>query len=173
MSGPDVRLVRTPGEAFPRSIIGEARFGYPTFISASLPERLWTGVPPAQRVLTVRHGDREAILTTIASPAENYLLCAAEGVPVEATRAALRRLEALWLLVEDEHRLLDAERIEPLAHQASLVKHDAMNHDCGRAQTKRMQDGKVAPHPTTNIHAHETQSDDSVTPACEVAEGYL
>ncbi len=118
-----LQQVRVEGEAFPRDVIGSGNFGYPVYTTAALPERLWTGLPPARRVATVRHGDREAILRPLPTPAENYTARQGEFVPFDETRATLQRIESLWLLTEDDHHLLDAEEIEPLAHQASLVKH--------------------------------------------------
>lgn len=105
-----------------RAVVGVGSFGYPTLSTAALPDRLWVGLPPAKRVRSIRHGDREAAFVPVPTPAEQLLARTGAHVPSAVTRATLARLQALWLLSEDPHHLLDAEAIEPLAHQASLVE---------------------------------------------------
>lgn len=132
MTGDPLWLVRVRGEDYPRSLIGQTTYGYPAYVTAALPERLWTGLAPGRRVVSVRHGDRAAVLERLPTPASNYIENQGRSVPVEQTRATQRRIESLWLLVEDDHHLLDAEEIEPLAHQASLVKHVLESPDLRR-----------------------------------------
>lgn len=125
-------LVRDKERGDLRCVIGTGSFGYTVLITASLPDRLWVGLPPAKRVRSVRHGDREAAFEHVSTPTEQLIARAGSNIPSATTRATLARLEALWLLAEDPHHLLDAEPIEPLAHQASLVEQVLSSSDLRR-----------------------------------------
>ncbi len=117
-------LVRSKRGDDLRSICGETRFGFVSYFTAALPDRLYVGLDDAQRPPSMRMNEPELDVFSIPTPLEALLGAspAGEGLP-SATRDAVRRLEALWLLVEDRYRLLDASPIEPLRHQASLVEH--------------------------------------------------
>ena len=118
-------LVRSPRAGGLRAIIGEQSFGYPSYVTASLPDRVYVGLDSAERPPSVQLAEPAVEVTRLPSPAES-LAADEEGArdawPAE-TRRSVARLEAMWLLMEDRHRLLDAELVEPLAHQASLVHH--------------------------------------------------
>jgi len=118
-------LVRSPRAEGLRAIIGETTFGYPTYATASLPDRVFTGLDAAERPQSVQLQEPAAEVAPVPTPAE--LLAgdseAARDAWPQETRRSIARLEALWLLLEDRYRLLDAELVEPLAHQASLVQH--------------------------------------------------
>jgi superfamily II DNA or RNA helicase len=104
-----------------RGVCGFSNFGYVQYSTAALPDRVHVGLDVASRPPTVLFMEPELEITQISTPLEHLLRGGETSMP--GTRAALARLEALWLLIEDRHRLLDAAEIEPLAHQASLVEH--------------------------------------------------
>jgi superfamily II DNA or RNA helicase len=107
-----------------RAVYGIGEFGYRSYFSASLPDRLYTGLDEAQRPPSII--DEPAIdATPVPRPAA--VLARGEtpdgtGWPT-LTRQTLGRLETLWLLIEDYQHLLDAQSIDPLPHQTSLVEH--------------------------------------------------
>lgn len=114
-------LVRSQKAHGLRGVCGYSNYGYVQYNTAALPDRIHTGLDNASRPPTVLLMEPELELTRIATPLEHLLRGGDASMP--AARAALTRLEALWLLIEDRHRLLDTAEIEPLAHQASLVEH--------------------------------------------------
>ena len=118
-------LIRSARATGIRSVFGVASFGYKSYLSASLPDRLYVGLDDAQRPPSIIPD--EPALDTEAWPTPAELLTRNElpngtGWPT-ATRQTLARLETLWLLAEDKQRLLDAQAIDPLPHQAALVEH--------------------------------------------------
>jgi superfamily II DNA or RNA helicase len=118
-------LLRSPRAGGLRTIIGEINFGYPTYATASLPDRVFVGLDSAERPPSVQLQEPAVEVTAVRTPLE-YLLTGPENdrdAWPQETRRAVARLEVLWLLMEDRHRLLDSQLVEPLAHQASLVHH--------------------------------------------------
>lgn len=118
-------LVRSPRAAGLRAIVGEMNFGYPTYVTAALPDRAFVGLDTAERPPSIQLQEPALEVTPISTPLHHLVTEAGterDSWPQESRRA-VARLEALWLLLEDRHRLLDAELVEPLAHQASLVQH--------------------------------------------------
>lgn len=117
-------LIHPSKGAGPYAIYGITNFGYRSYNAASLPDRVFAGLDEASRPPSVIN---EAALDVRRLPTPLATLLsprAPEGQGwAQATRRAVARLEALWLLVEDRYRLLDADTVEPLAHQASLVEH--------------------------------------------------
>ncbi|BDG02816.1 helicase-related protein [Anaeromyxobacter oryzae] len=125
-------LVASPKAGSPRSILTELSFGFPSFTTVSLPERVFTGLDEASRPQSVVYLEPEIDVRHLPTPA-SVLASAGTGVGWAAeTRRSVSRLEALWLLAEDRHRLLDVQEVEPLAHQASLVEHVVTNPDLRR-----------------------------------------
>lgn len=129
MTAPNIpSLIRSSRADGLRAVFGVGYFGYQTYFSAALPDRLYSGKDEAQRPLTIV--DEPAIdATAVATPIE--LLVRGES-PAHAgwptiTRQTLARVETLWMLVEDRQRLLDAQSIDPLPHQTSLVEHIMSN----------------------------------------------
>jgi superfamily II DNA or RNA helicase len=116
-------LVRSKKSEDLRTICGESRFGFVSYYTAALPDRLYVGLDDAQRPTSLRLNEPELDVTPIPTPLETLLGSSRGDALPTATRQTVRRLEALWLLVEDRYRLLDALPIEPLRHQASLVEH--------------------------------------------------
>ncbi len=116
-----IRLAVVAGSRDLRAIIGEANFGYTTYFSSALPDRLWVGENPAQLPDSLRMGDPQSRLLPVATPAVNLDAARERRAWTEPTQATIHRLQSLWLLCEDPFRLLDSRAIEPLAHQASLV----------------------------------------------------
>ncbi len=123
MSRPEL-LIRTSGRAGTYAVFGTSDFGYRSFNAAAWPDRLFAGLDEASRPpSTITEAELDA--TVLNTPLEGLLRSASgegEGLAQE-TRRAVARVEALWLLCEDRYRLLDAQAIDPLAHQASLVEH--------------------------------------------------
>jgi superfamily II DNA or RNA helicase len=122
---PRLSLIRSQKSKGTRAVFGVDPFGYVKYSSAALPDRVYVGLDSAQRPESVIHLEPEADVDVLPTPLETLLGTSdeeREAWPTETQRAA-RRLDALWLLIEDRHRLLDASVIEPLAHQASLVQH--------------------------------------------------
>lgn len=118
-------LIRSSRADGLRSVYGLGFFGYKSYFSASLPDRLYVGLDDAQRPPSLITD--EPALDTEPWPTPAELLSRNElpngtGWPT-ATRQTLARLETLWLLTEDKQRLLDAQAIDPLPHQAALVEH--------------------------------------------------
>lgn len=107
-----------------RAVADVSTFGFVNYTTASWPDRVYARLDAAERPPSVLHGEPEIDVEHVATPLE-YLggVAALTGSawPTE-TRRSVARLEALWLLTEDRHRLLDTSAIEPLAHQASLVE---------------------------------------------------
>lgn len=115
-----VRTARTSGH---RAILDVSLFGGVRYTTASYPDRTYVHLDEATRPRSIdQHIELDA--TPLPSPSQQIM---ASEPPLDgwiaAGRAAAARLEALWLLTEDRHRLLDVEPVEPLAHQASLVAH--------------------------------------------------
>lgn len=118
---PRLSLIRSRQSAGLRAVYTVSSFGYPSYGTASLPDRLYTGLDAARRPISVIPMEPVADVEHVPTPLEALL---GEEPPLPRhTVASARRLEALWVLLEDRHRLLDASEIEPLAHQASLVDH--------------------------------------------------
>ncbi len=123
MSRPEL-LIRASARAGTYAVYGTSDFGYRSFNAAAWPDRLFAGLDEASRPpSTITEAELDA--TILTTPLEGLLRAAgAEGEGLaQETRRAVARLEVLWLLCEDRHRLLDAQAIDPLAHQASLVEH--------------------------------------------------
>lgn len=110
-------------------LIAEPGYGT-TYDTAALPDRLYGDLDDARRPPSVMLGTPEIDAERVDTPLSVLLRqdAPAESWPKEATRA-LQRLEALWLLLEDRHRLLDTSEVEPLAHQVSLVEHVLSSED--------------------------------------------
>jgi superfamily II DNA or RNA helicase len=105
-----------------RTVIGTASFGYPSYHLASLPDRLYGGLDAASRPPSLIQ-EPSVDVTPVPTPLDVLRAdTPSEAWPTESLRS-IHRLHALWALIEDRYRLLDAQRIEPLAHQASLVEH--------------------------------------------------
>lgn len=116
-------LVRSRVAEGLRAVYGTSDFGYPQLAHSALPDRVYVGLDEAQRPPSVVHAEPEDDVAPLPAPLD-VLLGAGEARPwPKETERALARLEAAWLLTEDRYRLLDAEAIEPLAHQATLVEH--------------------------------------------------
>ena len=118
-------LVRSPRASGLRSIVGETNFGYPTYVTAALPDRAFVGLDTAERPPSIQIGEPAIEVMPVPTPLfhlVNDVGGERDAWPQESRRA-IARLEALWLLIEDRHRLLDVQMVEPLAHQASLVQH--------------------------------------------------
>jgi len=117
-------LIRATGRTGTYAVFGTSDFGYRSFNAAAWPDRLFAGLDEAARPpSTITEAELDA--TVLNTPLEELLRAAStegEGIAQE-TRRAVARLEAMWLLCEDRYRLLDAQAIDPLAHQASLVEH--------------------------------------------------
>lgn len=108
-----------------RAVFGVGFFGYHSYISASLPDRLYMGLDDARRPPTIIADEPALDTQPVVTPLEMLLANdppGGAGWPT-ASRQAIGRLEALWLLAEDRQRLLDAQAIDPLPHQAALVEH--------------------------------------------------
>src|SRR3954462_4356358 len=119
---PLIRSSRAPGV---RSVLGVSNFGYKSYFSSALPDRLYIGLDDAQRPPSLIPDEPALDTDPWPTPAELILraeLANSVGWPT-ATRSTLARLETLWLLAEDKQRLLDAQAIDPLPHQAALVEH--------------------------------------------------
>ncbi|MBK7077260.1 MAG: DEAD/DEAH box helicase [Myxococcales bacterium] len=117
-------LIRATKRAGTYAVFGTSNFGYPSFNAATWPDRLFANLDEAARPpSTITEAELDAAV--LATPLESLLGAAGgEGEKImQETRRALARLEAMWLLCEDRYRLLDAQAIDPLAHQASLVEH--------------------------------------------------
>jgi superfamily II DNA or RNA helicase len=122
MTRPEL-LIRPANRTETFAIYGTSDFGYRSFNAAAWLDRLYSGLDDATRPPTVIT-EPELDATLLLSPLESLLRPASEGENLtQETRRALARLEAIWLLCEDRYRLLDAQAIDPLAHQASLVEH--------------------------------------------------
>jgi superfamily II DNA or RNA helicase len=107
-----------------RAVFGTGFFGYQVLFSASLPDRVYVGFDEARRPPAVLD---EPTLDATALTTPTELLSSAQlpdglGWPT-ATRKTIARAETLWLLLEDKQRLLDAQAIDALPHQAALVEH--------------------------------------------------
>ncbi|WP_437322379.1 S8 family serine peptidase [Sorangium sp. So ce394] len=129
-----ITLVRSVQDTDLRAVCGYSNFGFVQYNTASLPDRLYSGLDAASRPQSFRIGEAELDVTLLPTPLEALLSTPAgegDGLAQE-TRRAIARLEALWLLTEDRHRLLDAEAVEPLSHQASLVEHVLANESLRR-----------------------------------------
>lgn len=123
MTRPEL-LIRASGRAGMYAVYGTSDFGYRSFNAAAWPDRLFVNLDDASRPpSTITEAELDAAV--LATPLEGLLGAAsAEGEKImQETRRTLARLEAMWLLCEDRYRLLDAQAIDPLAHQASLVEH--------------------------------------------------
>lgn len=118
-------LIRSPKAAGLRAVADASAFGFISYVTSAMPDRVYVGLDGAERPPSVLHGEADIDVRHVPTPLE-YLarpgLEKGDAWPTE-TRRAIRRLEALWLLVEDRFRLLDSSTVEPLAHQASLVEH--------------------------------------------------
>jgi superfamily II DNA or RNA helicase len=125
-------LVTSPKAGSPRSILAELSFGFPSFTTVSLPERVFTGLDDAARPPSVVHLEPEIDVRLLPTPAASLVAAAGSSNWAADTRRSVARLEALWLLAEDRHHLLDVHEVEPLAHQASLVEHVVTNPDLRR-----------------------------------------
>lgn len=116
-------LVRSPRAPGLRAVVGETSFGYTSYATASLPDRVFVGLDSAERPPSVQLQEPAAEVNPVATPLEHLVSDGERDAWPQETRRSVARLEAMWLLMEDRHRLLDAELVEPLAHQASLVQH--------------------------------------------------
>jgi superfamily II DNA or RNA helicase len=126
-------LVRSPkGGEDPRSVIGTVSMGFTSYNTAALPERVYAGLKSASRPPDVLIMQPELDLSRVPTPLETLVEEGDGKGWAQASRDAAARLEAFWLLVEDRYRLLDAQEIEPLAHQASLVEHVLTTPDLKR-----------------------------------------
>lgn len=125
-------LVASPKAGSPRSILAELSFGFPSFTTVSLPERVFTGLDDAARPPSVVHLEPEIDVRPLPTAVAALTESGERGNWAAETRRSVARLEALWLLAEDRHRLLDVQEVEPLAHQASLVEHVVTNPDLRR-----------------------------------------
>ena len=126
-------LVRSPnGGDEPRSVIGIMSMGFTSYNTAALPERVYAGLGQSSRPPDVLWMQPELDLSRVPTPLETLVEEGDGKGWTLAARAAAARLETYWLLVEDRHRLLDAQEIEPLAHQASLVEHVLTSPDLKR-----------------------------------------
>lgn len=118
-------LIKSPTAPGLRAVADASSFGFVSYTTSALPDRVFVGLDAAERPPSVLHGEAEIDVEHPPSPLE-YLTKAglekADAWPTQ-TRKAIARLEALWILIEDRFRLLDSSTVEPLAHQASLVEH--------------------------------------------------
>jgi superfamily II DNA or RNA helicase len=108
-----------------RAVCGEFRFGFATYATLSLPDRLYLGLDEASRPRSFTQDEPAVDLPPLSTPLDVLLGSAWESFqawPTE-TRRTVARLEALWLLTEDRYRRLDADKVDPLAHQVALVEH--------------------------------------------------
>lgn len=130
MTIPHSRLVRQrEGEL--RSVFDEGGYAYPTFSTAALPDRVYSGMDPDRRPPSTSQLQAQIDFDLVRSPLQSLL--AAKGPPtLEDTRNSLLRLEAAWLVGDDRFNLLDVGDIEPLPHQLSLVEHVATNPELRR-----------------------------------------
>jgi superfamily II DNA or RNA helicase len=125
-----VRSAKTTGL---RAVVDASAFGFVSYTTASLPDRVFTGLDAARRPPSVLHGEADIDVEHVQTPLDYLLAPTGSGAawPTE-TKRSLRRFEAAWLLTEDRFRLLDASPVEPLAHQASLVEHILASPDLQR-----------------------------------------
>ncbi len=135
-SRPRLSLVRSSRYPGLRAISNISTFGYVSYDTAALPDRLYVGMDAAERPPSVVHGEADIDIQHVPTPLEvltGQQILGSEDVawPTE-TRRSVARLEALWLLTEDRFRLLDASNVEPLAHQASLVEYILSSSDLDR-----------------------------------------
>jgi len=118
-------LIRSPKAPGLRAVADASAFGFVTYTTSALPDRVYSGLDAAERPPSVLHGEADIDVQHPPTPLEFLAkpgLEKTDAWPTE-TRKTIRRLEALWLLIEDRFRLLDSSAVEPLAHQASLVEH--------------------------------------------------
>jgi superfamily II DNA or RNA helicase len=114
-----IRSRQAPGL---RSIAYSVQFGYLQHATSALPDRLYVNVDALARPLSFIPMEPDADVEHLPTPTESLIAPAAESWANE-TRRSVARLEAMWLLIEDRHRLLDVQSVDPLAHQASLVEY--------------------------------------------------
>jgi superfamily II DNA or RNA helicase len=127
-------LIRSPKAAGLRSVAEASAFGFVSYTTVALLDRLYVGLDTAERPPSVMHGEADIDVTHVSTPLDFLIdpsLQLNDAWPTE-TKKSIRRFEALWLLVEDRFRLLDAAVVEPLAHQASLVEHILSAPDLSR-----------------------------------------
>jgi SNF2 family DNA or RNA helicase len=108
-----------------RAICDVSNFGLTSYTTAALPDRVYTGLDAAERPPSIALLEADLDVTHLPTPLESLVSPNVQSDERWAaeTRRTLGRLEAMWLLIEDRHRLLDVLPVEPLAHQASLVEH--------------------------------------------------
>lgn len=125
MTSPRMSLVRSRIYDGLRAICDVSNFGLTSYTTAALPDRVYTGLDAAERPPSIALLEADLDVTHLPTPLESLLAPDTQSDETWAgeTRRSLNRLEALWLLLEDRHRLLDVLPVEPLAHQASLVEH--------------------------------------------------
>ncbi len=113
---------RLPSSPIPYAVLRRSdEFGIVELDLLPPPGRFWAD--QLSSAPSFEHGIQERAVQVIPSPVE--LL---RGLPpgdnwTAATRRALNRLFAWFLIAEDPQRRLDAQEIVTLAHQASLVRH--------------------------------------------------
>jgi len=129
---PRLSLVRSPNGWDLRAVADVNEFGFLRYLTASLPDRLYAGLDDAERPASVNYDEADVDVEHILTPLEYLLTASSEQAWPAETKRALWRLHAMWLLIEDRYRLLDAEAIDTLAHQASLVEHIASSPDLTR-----------------------------------------
>ncbi|MDF1662769.1 MAG: DEAD/DEAH box helicase family protein, partial [Planctomycetota bacterium] len=116
-------ILRTPKSDELRAVVQRAEFPYPQYDTCSLPDRVYSGQDDAERPSSYALREAEIDIAAIPTCLEVLTAPSEDHSWPRETRASIGRLEALWLLLEDRHRLLDSEVIDPLVHQLSLVDH--------------------------------------------------
>src|SRR5690349_16841323 len=116
-------IVRRTGEPTPLAVIRRyEEWGLLSLDLAGPPRRCWAdGELPA--VPTVDMGVDAGRVEAVATPGELLVRLPGGDSWASLTRRSIARLRAFFLLAEDPQRLLDARRVNTLAHQASLVRH--------------------------------------------------
>jgi superfamily II DNA or RNA helicase len=124
-------LIRSRQAKGLRSILWTVPFGYRSHATSALPDRLHANLDASSRPPSFIPMEPDVEVEHLPTPAELLTAPALDAWAAE-TRRSIGRLEALWLLLEDRHRLLDVQAIDPLAHQASLVDHVLGNTELRR-----------------------------------------
>src|SRR5687768_4999746 len=103
---PRLSLVRSPRYPGLRAVADVSSFGFVSYSTVALPDRLFSGLDAAERPPSVLHSEPEIDVDHIPTPLE-FLVGGDDPSSAwpQETKRTIARLEALWLLAEDRFRL--------------------------------------------------------------------